>query len=219
MTTRKTWHITATLLLMQMASMANTAELVVNLHAANGKPLVLEGAVLYAEPVSTQGVQQAALNRPEVAQRERQFDPYISVIQTGTRVSFPNRDAVSHHVYSFSAAKSFEFPLYRDQSPDPVLFDRDGVVILGCNIHDWMLAYIVVVDTPYFAQFDDQQLRLSLPDGAYQVSLWHPGLNTEDMTAKSVTVAGSLTLDWTLKHKSRRSSQPGAPDSFDESDY
>lgn len=216
MTTLTTQCIAAILLTLLMASFAD-AELLVNLYTAKGKSLKLEGAVLYAVPVSAQGAAEQAATVPEVAQRERQFDPYISVVQTGTQVKFPNRDEVSHHVYSFSAAKSFEFPLYRQQSPDPVLFDRNGVVVLGCNIHDWMLAYIVVVDTPYFAQFKDSQLRLALPDGQYTVSLWHPGLHAADMTGRPVTIAGAVTLDWTLKHKSRRSKQPDTPDSFDES--
>lgn len=219
MTKQKTQRIAVMLLTLLIASFADTTELVVNLHSVNGKPLTLQGAVLYAEPVSDQDIKAHSNTIPEVAQRKRQFDPYISVVQTGTQVNFPNRDEVGHHVYSFSAAKSFEFPLYRQQSPDPVLFDRGGVVVLGCNIHDWMLAYILVVDTPYFAQFEDKQLRLALPDGAYRVSLWHPGLNTEDMTDRPVTVAGSITLDWTLKHKSRRSGQPSVPDSYDESAY
>jgi plastocyanin len=82
---------------------------------------------------------------------DREFTPYVSVIQTGTRVEFPNRDPIQHHVYSFSPAKTFEIKLYSGRSPESILFDKPGVITIGCNIHDWMIAYVLVVPTPYFA--------------------------------------------------------------------
>lgn len=73
-------------------------------------------------------------------------------VYVGTRVTFPNRDNIRHHVYSFSSAKKFELPLYIGTPAAPVVFDKPGVVALGCNIHDWMLAYIYVLTTPHFAK-------------------------------------------------------------------
>ncbi len=61
---------------------------------------------------------------------------------------------MSHHVYSFSEAKTFELALYKGNAHPPLVFDRPGVVVLGCNIHDSMLGYILVVDTPHFASTD-----------------------------------------------------------------
>jgi hypothetical protein len=69
-------------------------------------------------------------------------------------VAFPNSNEIRHHAYSFSAPKRFEVPLDKDTSANPVLFDRPGMVVLGCNIHDWMLGYIYVADTPYFGKTD-----------------------------------------------------------------
>lgn len=104
-----------------------------------------------------------------------QFLPHILAIQKDTQVRFPNSDSIKHHVYSFSQAKTFELQLYKELQADPLLFSNLGVVELGCNIHDWMLGYIFVVDTPYFGKTDIQgKVVLDLPDGEYQLDVWHP---------------------------------------------
>ena len=110
-------------------------------------------------------------------QVHKNFFPYILPVQAGTWVDFPNSDSNNHHVYSFSPAKRFELQLDRnDHSPHRVLFDTPGLVTLGCNIHDWMLGYVLVLDTPWFAQTDASgEARLELPDeGEWRVSIWHP---------------------------------------------
>ena len=114
--------------------------------------------------------------RAEVEQVDREFMPHVTVIQTGTQVSFPNRDPILHHVYSFSQAKTFEIKLYTGKSPREEMFDKPGVVTLGCNIHDWMIGYIVVVSTPHFAKTDATgvaRLR-DVPAGGYELAAWHP---------------------------------------------
>jgi len=104
-----------------------------------------------------------------------QFLPHILAIQKDTQVRFPNSDSIKHHVYSFSQAKTFELQLYKELLADPLLFSKLGSVELGCNIHDWMLGYIFVVDTPYFGKTDIKgNLTIDLPDGEYQVHVWHP---------------------------------------------
>lgn len=108
-------------------------------------------------------------------QREKQFAPYVLAVRTGTAVTFPNSDNIRHHVYSFSPAKRFELRLYQGTPAEPVVFDKPGVVVLGCNIHDWMLGYVYITDDPFFAVSDDAgRLSLDLPPGQYSVSLWHP---------------------------------------------
>lgn len=104
-----------------------------------------------------------------------QFLPHILAVQKDTQVRFPNSDSIKHHVYSFSPAKTFELQLYKELQADPLLFSTPGSVELGCNIHDWMLGYIFVVDTPYFGQTDvEGNLTIDLPDGEYQLDVWHP---------------------------------------------
>ena len=165
----------------------------------------LHAASLQAELVDSQGqpLANAVLSLrsavvPKVApatavmdQRSQQFAPNVLAVRSGTSVAFPNSDNIRHHVYSFSLAKRFELRLYQGTPSEPVIFDTPGVVVLGCNIHDWMVGYIYVTDDPWFA-VSDEQGRLSLeqvPPGAYTVSLWHP--QTPDMLPQA---AGQLQL-------------------------
>ena len=124
----------------------------------------------------------------------RKFIPLVSVIQVGTSVSIPNNDTVRHHVYSFSPAKVFDIKLYSGQPANPIVFDKPGTVILGCNIHDQMLAYIQVVPTPWFAKTDASGTAVieSIPAGKYQLKAWHYGLPpTAPIPEQAVTVSGA----------------------------
>ena len=103
---------------------------------------------------STAPPKHAALVHAVMDQLDRAFVPDLLVVPVGSTVSFPNSDSVSHQIYSFSSAKRFQLPLYRGKPYPPVLFDQTGVVTLGCNIHDEMLAYLVVTDAPYFGRSD-----------------------------------------------------------------
>jgi plastocyanin len=111
-------------------------------------------------------------------QQNMQFVPRVLVIQTGTGVDFPNSDQIQHQVYSFSAPKSFKLSLYAGHKYPPVVFDRPGLVTLGCNIHDGMIGYIYVTDSPFFGRSDDSgQLQLhGLPPGNYTLTASHPQL-------------------------------------------
>jgi plastocyanin len=109
-------------------------------------------------------------------QRNLAFSPRILVVRVGTSVEFPNNDTVSHQVYSFSSAKKFQLPLYKGQLHPPVTFDRTGLVVLGCNIHDQMVGYIYVTDAPFFGKTDPAgTLRVpGLSTGEYRISVWSP---------------------------------------------
>lgn len=111
-----------------------------------------------------------------IVQRNKEFEPYVTPIQVGTAVNFPNEDDILHNVYSFSKAKKFQLPLYKDSPPDSVIFDEPGPVILGCNIHDWMVAYVYVLETPFFSKTDStgRATLAALPGGDYEVQVWHP---------------------------------------------
>jgi len=112
-------------------------------------------------------------------QAGRQFVPHVLVVQTGTPVAFPNSDSVAHQVYSFSAPKRFQLSLYRGHAHPPLVFDQPGLVVLGCNIHDDMLAYIYVTPSPYFGKSgaDGKLVLDDLPPGNYQLRLWNPRFN------------------------------------------
>lgn len=114
--------------------------------------------------------------RASIEQRGREFLPYVTVVQTGTSIEFPNNDPIKHHVYSFSPPKQFEIKLYAGKPSQPVVFDKPGEVVIGCNIHDWMEAHVLVVDTPYFAKTsaDGKALIANVPPGRYKLQLWQP---------------------------------------------
>jgi len=143
----------------------------------DGKPL--EDAAVVIEPVS--GVVPKPHRTAAVEQRNREFVPYVTIVQTGTMVEFPNRDPLKHHVYSFSPTKLFEIKLYAGKPMQPVLFDKPGEVAVGCNIHDWMEAYILVVNSPYFAKTsrNGKALIRDVPAGHYRLRLWHPRQKVE----------------------------------------
>ena len=152
----------------------SAATLEVQVRDRAGSPVL--NAVVWA---AAEGARPAQARRSAVMdQRDRQFIPHVLVVQTGTAVDFPNSDDVRHHVYSFSPAKQFQLPLYKGSPGSPVVFDKPGVVELGCNIHDRMSAFIVIVDTPHFAKTDTEG-RITLRDlapGTYTVSLWYPSM-------------------------------------------
>lgn len=183
---RGLWALAASFL----TPLAFAEPLTVQVSNAQGQPLA--GAVVAIEgeglaPRARAGTQ------AELAQKDRQFRPQLLVVQTGTEVRFPNEDPVRHHVYSYSAAKTFELKLYLGETANPVLFDKAGVVAVGCNIHDRMSAHIVVVDTPLFAITDAQgQARLELPARAANLRLraWHPSRKEATLTSQPLP-AGS----------------------------
>jgi plastocyanin len=151
---------------------ASGAAIVVQVHDAAGKPLA--DVVLYAEAEA--GVAAPKNPRPAtIEQRGLKFLPLVSVIQTGSQVAFPNNDKVRHHIYSFSPAKKFDQKLYSGVAASPQVFDKAGTVVLGCNIHDRMIAYVKVLDTPFFGKSDAEgNARIELPAaGKYALKAWH----------------------------------------------
>ncbi|CAN5811116.1 methylamine utilization protein [soil metagenome] len=148
-----------------------SASISVQVSDSSGNPVA--DAVVYAETgsVMTTGKSSVA----EIAQKDKKFIPLVSVVQTGTAVSFPNNDTVRHHAYSFSPAKPFELKLYAGKPEAPIIFDKAGTIVIGCNIHDQMVAYIQVVDTPYFGKTDASgKARITtLPAGKYTLKTWH----------------------------------------------
>jgi len=137
----------------------------------------------------------------EISQSKRQFHPPLTVVTVGTPVSFPNFDSVRHHVYSFSPVKTFELKLYAGVPGTPVVFDKPGAAALGCNIHDPMSAWVLVVDTPYHARTSaDGRARIdNVAPGSYRLRAWHAGVAPgQDPTPQPLTV-GSTDIDGSLR--------------------
>lgn len=124
-------------------------------------------------------------------QKNRMFIPHVLPVQVGTSVRFPNSDDIRHQVYSFSPAKTFQLPLYAGSPAKPLVFDKEGVVVLGCNIHDQMSAFILVVDTPYFDKTaaDGRASLGGMEPGRYTLHVWYPDMRTEP-APQNVTLKG-----------------------------
>lgn len=171
-----------------------------------GRPVA--GAVL-----SLSGSAQSGPDRTAVMdQIGKQFSPAVLAVATGTAVSFPNRDDIRHHVYSFSPAKRFELRLYEGTPSQPVIFDQPGVVVLGCNIHDWMLGYVYITSDPWFAVSDEQgRVQFDLPEGQYPATLWHPALvDMQPLSAGQLQV-GAETVELKLPIDATAVLQPAPP--------
>ena len=140
------------------------------------------------------------------------FVPHVLPVAVGTAVSFPNRDQIQHHVYSFSRTKTFELPLSKGHAAPPVVFDTPGVVKIGCNIHDWMSGVILVLPTPYFVQTaaDGSFTLRDLPAGSGRVAAWHEASTREAAaTAQAVDVGETpATVTFTLPLKALPTPKP-----------
>lgn len=159
-----------------LAGGVRAASVQVEVQDAAGQPL--GDAVVFLESPDARRLVRP-LPGQVMAQEKKQFVPGVLVVPQGSEVHFPNQDTVRHHVYSFSPAKKFELKLYTGTPANPVLFDRPGVVVLGCNIHDQMVGWVVVVATPYYAQTLPSSGTAQIdkvPPGNYRLRTWHTRL-------------------------------------------
>lgn len=148
---------------------------------SQGQPAV--NMVVYLQPkdISHLLVDTAPV-KAEVHQKDKQFSPYITVVQKGQEVAFVNDDDITHHIYSALGPKRFSFKLRQEQQKQLILFENAGHVSMGCNIHDWMSGHLLVVDTPFYAITDDKGTVVFdvLPTDEYSVVVWHPQLKLKD---------------------------------------
>ena len=177
---------------------ALSATLTVSVMGQNGRGV--QDAVLLLEPLAGKAPVKPAQG-VEISQQNKSFMPAVSVIPVGTKVAFPNQDTVRHHVYSFSDAKKFELKLYAGKPENPVSFDRAGVVVLGCNIHDQMVGWIIVSDTPWFAKSaaGGRATLVEVPAGAYRLRSWHPDLPVGSPGLEQNLTLGAADMAVTIK--------------------
>ena len=176
------------------------ADLTVQILDQNGDP-VSDVVVTYSpddasSSENASGAQSTPEGSYEVSQKNIAFDPFVTLVPKGAEVTFMNEDTVLHHVFSFSKAKRFNLKLFGREEPQTVKFDEGGVVSIGCNIHDGMIAYINVVDAPYAAQSNGQG-EVSLvgaPKGEGTLTVWHPLLKARKNTIqKSIAITDEMT--------------------------
>lgn len=181
---------------LSFAAPASAGDLSLMLATGAGKPV--PNAVV---TVTSQAGVKGPIRFPwalRVAQKDMQFEPFVLIVPVGADVAFPNLDPYKHHVYSFSAAKTFELKLYGRDETRKVRFDKVGVIGLGCNIHDDMTAFIRVVDTPYAIKSGarGEAVIRDIPPGPATLTVWHPYQKTRNgELTRAINVPASGTLD------------------------
>ena len=209
-------RLTAFVLLFMMPLSATAGEIMGSVkNAVKGEPV--EGTVVFVLKVS--GVKFPPPAKPvPMDQVNIQFVPRVLPILVGTAVTFPNKDGIHHHLYSFSKAKRFERPLYKGTNVEPVIFDKFGIVKLGCNIHDTMSGIILVLQNPYFGitnkqgkytirNMSSKTRDKNIPPGKYKLVAWHEFMrNKIGDTVQDIEVAasGQITINYSLKIKRRK---------------
>lgn len=181
------WRVLASAFLLCVATQAAAEPWNVTVVDQDGRP-VPDALVMLNDGT----VMPPAAASLEVAQRNAEFEPRIAVVSRGTAVQFPNRDRARHHVYSFSSARTFEIELYKGTPSDPVAFEQNGIVTIGCNVHDWMYGVIYVIDTPFYG-VSTSQGRAVVPRPAgdqFELTVWHP-----DQADGGVTRSVTLNAD------------------------
>jgi plastocyanin len=161
--------------------------------AVGGKPQ--QNVVVWLDTPA--GTDPPAARRIVLDQRNLQFAPRVLAVQTGTTVEFPNNDRVFHNVFSFRDGKRFDLGLYPIGSVKHVRFDRAGISRLFCNIHPQMAAYVIAVDSPYFAVSDEAGsfTLTDVPVGAYTYRAWRAG--GPPLTGEAAVQPGRrLTIEW-----------------------
>ncbi|MHB8815511.1 MAG: methylamine utilization protein [Steroidobacteraceae bacterium] len=180
--------VAAAMLLCAPLHTATAATLTIAVELPDHRPLA--DAVVTVQPIGKKLPSPVPVHAV-MDQMHRMFVPEVLVIAVGSTVSFPNSDSVSHQIYSFSPAKRFQLPLYRGKPYPPVLFEQTGIVILGCNIHDWMMGYIDVTSAPFYGTTNERGAwSAQLPAGRYEINVWHPR-----MRESTPTLARELSID------------------------
>lgn len=154
----------------------------INVQVTNQQQEAAKDVVVYLEPLAKDITLPKTDKTVNVTQLDRAFAPYISVMQIGNKVLFDNQDDITHHIYSPIGANKFEFKLRAGNSEIKEDFNTTGEVVMGCNIHDWMSGYLLVLDTPYFEKSNNKGVaKLQVETtGDYHLVVWHPQLDQPD---------------------------------------
>jgi plastocyanin len=196
-----------------VAATANAGTLIGTAQDKDGAPLA--NVVFTLKPVTAGiGMPSTPATTAAITQENLKFSPYVTAIRVGSSVQFPNRDTVEHHIKSFSASKPFEIAVHKPgNAPAPIVFDKEGAVIVYCILHDWMRAFVYVADTPWFAQTAEvgaAQIE-NVPAGEFEVLAWHPDLGQykSPLSQKiSVPAAGGVKVSFRFDFKPRAPRQP-----------
>lgn len=140
----------------------------------------------------------------------KEFQPKVMAVPVGATVRFPNEDPILHNVFSVSGANRFDLGLYRGGDAKSATFEHAGVVRVFCNVHHSMVAYVAILDTPYFSRLgrDGSFAFDSVPAGPGRLTVWHAraeplSMNIELPLTKSLDLQLKLTKDQIPRHRNK----------------
>ncbi|UJF22368.1 methylamine utilization protein [Shewanella sp. OMA3-2] len=197
------------ILLVFVTSSFSASATIVDVNVSDLEGTLISDAVV--ELIPEHSMPSSAINNHEMRQQNRIFQPFVLAVQQGDKVNFPNFDRTRHHVYSFSPAKPFELKLYVGKAEEPIEFAQPGIVAIGCNIHDYMQAFIYVAQSPLYAVSDNKG-HVSFNDlipGTYNVKIWHPWQKVPVIAAPIVLTGETkqtLELQFDIEHQDKPTS-------------
>lgn len=149
--------------------------------------------------VNIPGHQPSRLPRVEkMNQKDKEFEPRVLIAPTNTEVYFPNLDPIFHSIFSYNKVKKIDLGQYKGKGL-PVMFEEPGIYPIGCEIHPWMSAFVVIVDTPFYGKtnFKGAYNISELVPGTYSFKVWSPKF--KEQTEVEYTVkSGQNTFNWTV---------------------
>jgi plastocyanin len=161
------------------------------------------GVVVYVERIPGMTFP-SPTERAVIDQRGLTFIPHVLPVLVGTTVDFHNGEepsggrAIRHNVFSPSRTARFDLGTYGYGQSKSVTFGQPGIATVLCNVHPEMSAYVVVLETPFFAVTDSAgTYRLEgVPPGRRVVRAWHPGLQP---ASHEVELVDQAVVDFRLR--------------------
>lgn len=184
----------------------------------NQQQEAVKDVVVYLEPLAKDITLPKTSKTVNVKQLNKAFAPYVSVMQLGNKVLFDNQDDITHHIYSPVGENKFEFKLRAGNSETKEDFNTTGEVVMGCNIHDWMSGYLLILDTPYFNKSNNKGIASLEVEttGEYNLVVWHPQLEQPDhKITQQVTITKNSTFNLSLGNSLKAIPKQSNDDDFD----
>lgn len=164
----------------------------------------------------------SGLAKQQLVQKNKSFSPHVVVVQVGSTVAFPNRDPFFHNVFSLFEGKRFDLGLYEAGSSRNVIFDREGISYIFCNIHPEMSGVVVAVNTPYYGISNSRGVVSigEVPSGRYELHVWHERAvpDSLDSQVRAIFVSENLHSLGVLRVEEQRSAPAAHKNKYGE-DY
>jgi plastocyanin len=156
-------------------------------------------AIVQVEGIST-GKAFSAADEAKIEQIKCRYEPHVTVVRPGKQFNIVNQDPILHNVHAYRGDETvFNLAQPFQGQANPQTLDEEGLIHVQCDVHSWMEAWLLVLDSPYFA-VTDREGNFSIPDvppGSYTIKMWHEvlGEGTKEVT---VTAGGSSEVDFSI---------------------